>query len=88
MLICPSDIFSSYVAGTSFLFETLFSTQSINLAAEEISQNESTVQPPITDFINQKEKHVSIQHNNILNLTKSGAPFFGIDIICMIDFDV
>ena len=88
MLIFPSDIFSSCVAGTSFHFETLFSTQSINLAAEEISQNKSTVQAPITDFINQKENHVSIRHNSILNLAKSGAPFFGIDIIHMIDFDV
>ena len=33
---------------------------SINLVAEEISQNKSVVQTPVTYFINQKEKHVPI----------------------------
>ena len=41
-----------YVAGTSFHFETLFSTQPINLVAEEISRSRSVVQTPITYFIN------------------------------------
>ena len=59
MLIRPSDIFSSTtVVRKSFYFETLIYTQPINLVAEEISRNKSAVQTPITDFINQKEKHV------------------------------
>ena len=43
-----------------FHYETLFSTQPINLVVEEISRNESVVQTPVTYFINQKEKHVPI----------------------------
>ena len=64
-----------YVVGTSFHFETLFSTQPINLVAEEISRNKSVVPTPITYFINQKEKHVFIRHNGILTLMKSGHHF-------------
>ena len=76
-----------YVVLSSFHFETLFSTQSINLVVEEISRNKSLVQTPITYFINQKEKYVSIRHNSILTLMKSGAPFFRIDIMYMIYLD-
>ena len=47
------------------------------------SASQPVVQTPITYFLNQKEKHVSM-HNNILTLMKSGAPFFCIDIIDMI----
>ena len=86
MLICPSDLFSItnvMLLGASFHFETLFSTQSINLVAEEISRNKPIVQTPITYFINQKEKHV-FRHNSILTLMKSDASFFRIDIIYMI----
>ena len=36
----------------------------INLVVEEISRNQSAVQTPITYFINQKEKHLSIRHNS------------------------
>ena len=57
-------------------YETLFSTQTINKVVEEISRNKFVVQTPITYFINQKEKHVSIRHNSILTLMKSGAPSF------------
>ena len=70
--------------GTSFCFETLFSTEPINLAVEKNSQNKSVVQTSITYFINQKEKHVSIGHNSISNLMKSAGPFFRIDIMYMI----
>ena len=76
------------VVGTSFHTETLFSTQPFNLVVEEISPNKSAVQTPITYFINQKEKHVSIRHNNILILMKSWAPFFIINIMYMIHLDV
>ena len=62
----------------------LFSTQSINLIVEEFSWNKPVAQTPITYFINKKEKHVSIQHNSILTLMKSSAPFFLIGIIYMI----
>ena len=79
MVICPSDIFSNTTVMTSFHFETLFSTQPINLAVEEISRSKSNVQTPITYFINQKEKHLSIRPNNILTLMKSGELFFHID---------
>ena len=79
MVICLSDIFSNTTVLTSFHFETLFSTQPINLAVEEISQSKSNVQTPITYFINQKEKHLSIRPNNILTLMKSGELFFHID---------
>ena len=79
MVICLSDIFSNTTVMTSFHFETLFSTQPINLAVEEISQSKSNVQTPITYFINQKEKHLSIRPNNILTLMKSGELFFHID---------
>ena len=64
------------------------STQPINLVVEEISRNKCVVQTPITYFINQKEKHMSIWHNSILTWIKSDAPFFRIDIIYMIYFDV
>ena len=77
-----------YVVGTSFDFKTLFSIQSINLVVEEISQNESSVETPITDFIYEKENHVSIQHNSKLTLMISGTPFFGIYITYMIYLDV
>ena len=77
-----------YVIGADVSFETMFSTHPINLVVEEISQNKSVVQTPITYFINQKEKHVSIRHNSILTLMKSGAPFFRIDIMYMIYLDV
>ena len=77
-----------YVAGTSFHFKMLFSIQPINLVVEEISRNKSSVQTPITNFIYEKEKHVSIQHNSKLTLVISGAPFFGIDIMYMIYLDV
>ena len=64
------------------------STQPIKLVVEEISRNKRVVQTPITYFINQKEKHMSIWHNSILTWIKSDAPFFRIDIIYMIYFDV
>ena len=60
----------------------------MNLVGEEISQNKCAAQTPITDFINQKEKYVSIRHNSILTLMKSGAPLFGIDVMYLIDLDV
>ena len=80
LMLCCWDKFS--------LYETLFSTQPINLIVEEISQNKPDVQTPIIYIINQKEKQVSIRHNSILTLMKSGAPFFRIDKIYMIYFDV
>ena len=60
-----------YVVGKSYKFETLFSTQPINLVVGDISQNKSAVQNPITYFINQKDKYLSIQHNSTLALIKS-----------------
>ena len=88
MLICPSDIFYSTNVVLLGQVSTLFSTQPINLVVEEISRNKSAVQTPITDFINQKEKHVSTRHNDILTLMKSEAPVFSIGIMCMTDLDV
>ena len=100
MLICPSvmlyyvmlcylHLFQyGYVAGTSFRFETLFCTQPFILVIEEIYQNKSVVQTPITYFINQKQKHVSIRHNSVLTLMKSGAPFSRIHIMYVIYLDV
>ena len=66
----------------------MFSTQPIDSVVEEISRIKYVVQTTITYFINQKEKHVFIRHNSILTLMKSGAPFFGIDIMYMIYLDV
>ena len=77
-----------YVVRTSFHFETLLSTQPINLVVQEISRNKSVVQTPTPYFINQKEKHVSTRHNGILTLMKSGAPLFRIDVMYMIYLDV
>ena len=77
-----------YIVGTSFHFEMLFSTEPINLVVEEISWNKTVVQTSLTCFTNQKEKHVSIRHNGILTLIKSGVPFFRIDIIYIIYLDV
>ena len=77
-----------YVVRPSFHFETLIYTQPINLIVEDISRNKSVVQAPISYFINQKEKHVSIRNNSILTLMKSGAPFFHIDMINTIYLDV
>ena len=54
-----------YVVRPSFHFETLIYTQPINLVVEEISQSKLVIQTPITYFINQKEKQVSIRHNSI-----------------------
>ena len=88
MLICPSDIFYSTNVVLLGQVSTLFSTQPINLVVEEISRNKSAIQTPITDSINQKEKHVSIRHDSILTLIKSDAPFFGIDVMYMIYLDV
>ena len=67
--------------GQVFTLKRCFLLRPINLVVEEISQNKSVVQTPVTYFINQKEKHVSIRHNSILTLMKSGTPFFRIDII-------
>ena len=70
------------------LSQTLFSTQPVTLVVEEISWDKSAVETPITYFINQKEKHVSIRRNSTLILMKSGTPFFRIDIMYMIYLDV
>ena len=80
--------YSCYVVGICFQFETLFSTQPINSVDEEISRNKPVVQTPIVYFVNQKEKHVSIRHDSILTLMKSGAPFFRIDVIYIIYLDL
>ena len=64
-----------YFQWTSFRFETVVSTRRNNLVVEEISQNKSTFQTLVTYFINQEEKHVSMQHNSILTLMKSKALF-------------
>ena len=77
-----------YVVRPSFHFETLIYTQPINLVVEDISRNKSVVQTPITYFVYQKEKHVSVQNTSILTLMKSGAPFFRIDMINTIYLDV
>ena len=77
-----------YVIGADVSFETMFSTHPINLVVEEISQKKSVFQTPIAYFINENEKRVPILHNSILALMKSGAPFFCIDIICMIYLDL
>ena len=61
MLICPSDIFSST---NIILLGQVLVVKEINLVVEEISRNQSAVQTPITYFINQKEKHLSIRHNS------------------------
>ena len=66
----------------------MFSTQPINLVVEEISRNKSAVQTPITYVINQKEKQVSMRHNRILTLMKSGVPFVRIGNMYMIYFDL
>lgn len=77
----------NYVARKSFNFETQFSTQLINLAVEEVSRNKSVIQTLITYFINQKEKQVSVWHNSLLTLVKSGKLYFHIDIIHTISLD-
>ena len=64
-----------YFQWTSFRFETVVSTRRNNLVVEEISQNKSAFQTQVTYFINQEEKHVSMQHNSILTLMKSKALF-------------
>ena len=66
ILICPSETFSSnnvMELGQVFLSKLCF-----------LLCNNSVVQTPITCFINQKEKHVSIW-----TLRKPGAPFFHIE---------
>ena len=76
----------NYVARKSFNFEAQFSTQLINLV-EEVSRNKSVIQTLITYFINQKEKQVSVRHNSLLTLVKSGKLYFHIDIIHTISLD-
>ena len=67
--------------GEVFTLKCSFLLKPINLVVEEISQNKPFLQTLIIYFINQTEKHVSIQHYNVLTLMKSGAPFFRVDII-------
>ena len=50
-----------YCWGKFSLWNAIF--YSANLLVEEMSQNKPVVQTPVTWFINQKEKHVSIRHN-------------------------
>ena len=50
--------------GEIFTWNAL-STHPINLVVKNISQNKPVVQTPVTYFINQKEKHVSIQPKSI-----------------------
>ena len=91
MLICLCDIcFSTNVIllAEVFTLKRCFLLKPINLVVEEISRNKPFVQTLIIYFINQTEKHVSIQHYNALTLMKSGAPFFRVDIIYMIYYDV
>ena len=83
MLICPSKIFTSI--NIMYLFQVFTLKRCFYF---EISRNRTVVQTPITNFINSKEKHVSIRRNSILTLMKSGAPFFFTDIIYMIYLDV
>ena len=85
-----SNIFQyyCYVVRASFHFETLFSTRPIKLVVEEINRNKSVALTPITFFIHQKEKHMSIRHNSILTLMKSGVSFFHIGVMYMIYLDV
>ena len=52
-----------YIVRTRLNCKTLFSTRPINLVVEEISQNNPVFQTPITYFINQREKYVSIRHD-------------------------
>ena len=90
MLICPSDVFYStnvmLLGQVSDFKRCLLLSLSTWLLKKFL--NKSAVQTPTTDFINQKEKHVSIRYNSILTLMKSGAPLFGIDLMYMIDLDV
>ena len=91
MLICLSKIFSStnvMLLGQVSTLKRRFLLSLFYLVVEEVFRNKSSLQTPITDFINQKEKHVSIRHNSILILRKSVAPIFGIDIMYMIYLDV
>ena len=63
MLICPSDIFSStnvILLGQVFTLKHCFLLKPTNFVVEEISRKKPVVQTPITYFINQKEKNVSI----------------------------
>ena len=73
--------------GEVFTLNALF-THPINLVVKKISRNKPVVQTPVTYFINQKEKHVSIQHKSILNLMRFGTPFFRTDVIYMVYLDV
>ena len=50
--------------GEIFTWNAL-STHPINLVVKNISQNKPVVQTPVTYFINQKEKHGSIQPKSI-----------------------
>ena len=87
MLICPSDISSStnvimlgQVSTSKRCFLLSLSTQLLKKSLEI----NLLFKPQTTDFINQIEQHVSIRHNSRLTLIKSGALFFGIDIMYII----
>ena len=75
------------------LFPRRFNVESMwsvcRVVVEEISRNKSAAQTPITDFINEKENHVSIRHKIILTLMKFiSYLFLSIDIMYMIYLDV
>ena len=71
MLICPSNMFSS---DSIMLLGKVFTLKCCFLLSVSL---EPVAQTCITYFVTQKKKqqHVSIQHNSILTLMKSGAPF-------------
>ena len=91
MLIRPSDIFSSttvMLLGLGFTLKrcfllSLFSTSLLKKSPKINLWFKLFICSNYTYLVNQKEKHVSIRHNSILTLMKSGASFFHIDMINM-----
>ena len=79
MLICPSDIFSS--TNVMLLGQVFFSAYQLSCWRNLLFKPESAI-------LQIKKKNVSIQHNSILTLMKSGTPFFRINIMYMIYLDV
>ena len=93
MLICPSNIFTStnvMFLGQVFTLKRCFLLSlSTQLLQESLEINLLfKLQSPILIWYKLKRKNVSIRHNSILTLMKSGAPFYRIDIIYMIYLDV
>ena len=90
MLICPSDIFSKT---NVMLLEEVFTLKRCFLLSPSTQLSKKSLEINLlfklqSPILYMKKKNMSIRHNNIVTLMKSGTPFFHFDVMYMIDLDV